>query len=151
MRIPTNVVALVAPPLPLGSILFNDNQTRSGSAHTSPITQLLMAYDDVSFEGNQSHADQAGNVFINTMVRGGSLRTIGNRLRERSTATTLSLMTVADRANVTSLNQTDHCIIARTISAAPPATVSTGNQMLFPSAACVRLGTIASLLFMPQE
>jgi hypothetical protein len=151
MRIPTNVVALVPPLLPLGSILFNDNQTRSGAEHTEPITQVLMGYDDVSFEGNQSYVDQPGVVLANTMIFGGSVRAIGNRLRERSTTTTLSLLTVAERANVTSLNQTDHCIIARTTSATAPATVNSGNQMLSPSPLCMRLGTVASLLFMPQE
>ncbi|HUG25732.1 DUF6519 domain-containing protein, partial [Piscinibacter sp.] len=101
---------LRAPLLPFGAVLFNDNQVRAGAAHTSPLAQLLVGYDDVGFDANQCYTDQAGNVFANALVLGTSLRATGNRLRERSPLTAMSLLTISSRANNTSFNQGDHCI-----------------------------------------
>jgi hypothetical protein len=139
--------AALAPLLPFGSVLFNDNQTRAGAAHTSPLTQLLIGYDDVGFASNQCYTDQAGNVFANTVVLGTSLRASGNRLRERSAEASLSLLTIASRANSTTFNQGDHCIVAQDTDPAPPAVVQAGNQVLFPSNRCASFNMITALMF----
>jgi hypothetical protein len=148
-RGPMAAAPLAAPLLPFGSILFNDNQARAGAAHTSPVTQLLVGYDDVGFAANQCYTDQAGNVFANTLVLGTSLRATGNRLRERSPLTAMSLLTVSSRANNTSFNQGDHCIISQDTDPALPATVQVGNQVLVPSRLCPSFNMTTALLFKP--
>ena len=139
----------VAPLLPVGATLFNDNQVRAGAAHRSPVTQLLIGYDDVSFGMNQCHTDQVANVFANTFIVSATLRAIGNRLRERSATTNLSLLTIATRANDTSLNQGDHCIVAQDTDPAPPNTVQAGNQVMLPGKSCASFNMITALLFKP--
>jgi hypothetical protein len=139
----------VAPLLPVGATLFNDNQVRAGVAHRSPVTQLLIGYDDVGFGMNQCHTDQAANVFANTFIVAATLRAIGNRLRERAATTNLSLLTIATRANDTSLNQGDHCIVAQDTDPSPPATVQAGNQVMLPGKVCASLNMITALLFKP--
>jgi hypothetical protein len=146
---PSGIAHFAAPLLPFGSVLFNDNQTRAGAAHTSPLTQLLIAYDDVGFASNQCYTDQESNVFSNTVVLGTSLRATGNRLRERYAETLLSLLTISSRANNTTFNQGDHCIIAQDTDPAPPATTQLGNQVLFPSHNCPSFNMTTALLFKP--
>ncbi len=139
----------VAPLLPVGATLFNDNQVRAGAAHRSPVTQLLIGYDDIGFGMNQCHTDQTANVFVNTFIVAATLRAIGNRLRERDAATNLSMLTIATRANDTSLNQGDHCIVAQDTDPAPPSTVQPGNQVMLPGKQCASFNMIAALLFKP--
>ncbi|MEP7300232.1 MAG: DUF6519 domain-containing protein [Caldimonas sp.] len=139
----------IAALLPVGATLVSDNQVRAGPAHRSPVTQLLIGYDDIGFSSNQCHTDQAGNVMANTFVVAATLRAIGNRLRERAANTNLSLLTIATRANDTSLNQGDHCIVAQDTDPAPPTTVQTGNQVMLPNARCTSFNTITALLFKP--
>ncbi|MGZ5130367.1 MAG: DUF6519 domain-containing protein [Caldimonas sp.] len=145
----TAAVIRVAPLLPVGATLFNDNQVRAGAAHTSPVTQLLIGYDDVGFATNQCHTDQADNVFANTFVVAATLRAIGNRLRERAATTNLSLLTIATRANDTSLNQGDHCIVAQDTDPNPPNTIQAGNQVMLPNQRCASFNMITALLFKP--
>jgi hypothetical protein len=143
------LAARIAPLLPVGATLFNDNQVRAGAAHRSPVTQLLIGYDDVSFGMNQCHTDQTGNVFANTFIVAATLRAIGNRLRERDATANLSLLTIATRANDTSLNQGDHCIVSQDTDPAPPNTVQAGNQVMLPGKQCASFNMIAALLFKP--
>ena len=135
--------------LPVGPLMFNDNQTRAGATHTAPLMQLLVGYDDVSFANNQCQTEQTGNLYANTLVMAASLRAGGNRLREPRAETNLSLLTISSRANNTSFNQGDHCIVAQDTDPAPPATVQAGNQVLLPSARCARFNMITALLFKP--
>lgn len=135
--------------LPVGPLMFNDNQSRAGAAHRAPVMQLLVGYDDVSFAGNQCQTEQAGNLYANTLVMAASLRACGNRLREPRAKTNLSLLTISGRANNTSFNQGDHCIVAQDTDPSPPATVQSGNQVLLASALCARFNMITALLFKP--
>lgn len=135
--------------LPLGAVMFNDNQSRAGAGHRAPTMQLIVGYDDVGFADNQCHCEQAANLYANTVLMGSSLRASGNRLREPRAQTNLSLLTIASRANNTSFNQGDHCIVAQDTDPNPPATVQSGNQVLLPSARCNRFNMITALLFKP--
>lgn len=135
--------------LPVGPLMFNDNQTRAGAAHTAPVMQLLVGYDDVGFAGNQCQSEQGGNLYANTLVLAASLRAVGNRLREPRADTNLSLLTISSRANNTSFNQGDHCIVAQDTDPSPPATVQSGNQVLLPNVRCASFNMITALLFKP--
>lgn len=135
--------------LPTGAIQFNDNQARAGAMHTAPIVQALVGYDDLGFADNQCRSDQAGRLYANTVLMAATLRACGNRLREPAARTNLSLLTIASRANDTSLNQGDHCIVAQDTDPNPPGTVQVGNQVLQPSALCNRFNMITALLFKP--
>lgn len=142
-------VTRIAPLLPTGATLFNDNQVRAGPAHTAPVTQLVIGYDDVGFASNQCHTDQSANVYANTFIIGATLRATGNRFRERAATTNLSLLTIATRANNTTFNQGDHCIVAQDTDPSPPFTVQVGNQVMLPSKLCASLNMIVALLFKP--
>ena len=110
---------------------------------------LVVSYDDVGLADNQCHCEQAANLYANTLVLGASVRATGNRLREPRARTNLSLLTIASRANNTSFNQGDHCIVAQDTDPNPPATVQAGNQVLLPSAVCNRFNMITALMFKP--
>ncbi len=135
--------------LPRGGLMFNANQVRAGAAHTAPVTCLVAGYDDLGFEGNQCRSEQTGRVYANTVLAAATLRATGNRLREAAGRASLSLLTIASRANNTSFNQGDHCIVAQDTDPAPPATVQTGNQVLQPGPVCNRFNMITALLFKP--
>jgi hypothetical protein len=147
-QLATAAFARDAPLLPIGATLYNDNQVRAGAAHRAPVTQLLLGYDDVGFADNQCHTDQGTNVFVNTFIVAATLRATGNRLRERADAN-LSLLTIATRANNTSFNQGDHCIVAQDTDPAPPATVQPGNQVMLPGPRCASFNMTVALLFKP--
>ena len=142
-------VTRIAPLLPTGATLFNDNQVRAGPAHTAPMTQLVIGYDDIGFAANQCHTDQSANVYANTFIIGATLRATGNRFRERAATTNLSLLTIATRANNTTFNQGDHCIVSQDTDPAPPFTVQVGNQVMLPSKLCASLNMVVALLFKP--
>ena len=139
----------IAPLLPTGATLFNDNQVRAGPAHTAPVTQLVIGYDDIGFASNQCHTDQTANVYANTFIIGATLRATGNRFCERAASTNLSLLTISTRANNTTLNQGDHCIVAQDTDPAPPFTVQIGNQVMLQSKLCTSLNMVVALLFKP--
>lgn len=143
-------VIRVAPLLPTGATLFNDNQVRAGAAHTAPVTQFLIGYDDIGFADNQCHTDQAANVFANTLLFGATLRATGNRLRESAATTNLSMLSIATRANNTSFNQGDHCIVSQDTDPAPPNTVHLDNQVMLPGRLCASFNMTVALLFKPM-
>lgn len=145
------VLAAVALPPPSGALMFNDNQTRAGPAHRAAVTQLLVGYDDIGFSDNQCRTEQPARLYANTIVMAASLRACGNRLRETRAETNLSLLTISRRANNTSFNQGDHCIVAQDTDPAPPATVQSGNQVLQAGARCASFNTLTALLFKPLE
>lgn len=134
--------------LPGGETLFAHNQSRTGATHRALGCHLVFSLDDVGYLGNQSTSVQAGTVFANAMVGGRTLRALNNRLSETSTSTLMSMWTLAMRANNTSLNQADHCIIATDQNPGMPE-VQAGNQVLFPSNLCARVNMTNALLFKP--
>jgi hypothetical protein len=136
--------------MPAGNTLFNDNQARTGPAHRAAGCLLLNTADDLSFQDNQSYSAQDSTVLANTMLFGSTLRAVGNRLSERNGETLMSLWTLAQRANNTSMNQADHCIIATDTNPGMPEILA-GNQVLFPSSLCARVNMTNALLFKPLE
>jgi len=136
--------------LPSGNTMFDDNQSRTGPAHRAAGCHLVLSFDDVSYQDNQSYSAQASTVFANVMVVASTLRAVGNRLSERNSETLMSLWTLAQRANNTSMNQADHCIIATDANPGMPE-ILTGNQVLFPSSLCARVNMTNALLFKPLE
>jgi hypothetical protein len=134
--------------LPNGNTLFNDNQSRTGAANTSATCQVINSLSDVSYQGNQSRSERAGNLFSNVFLGGTTLRAVGNRLSEAETQTLMSLFTLSARLNNTSLNQGDHCIVAADLDPATP-NVVVANQVLNPSAVCADLQKLATAKFKP--
>ncbi|KPF60808.1 hypothetical protein D621_01575 [beta proteobacterium AAP51] len=134
--------------LPDGCTLFNDNQSRTGPANRATGCQLLLSFDDVGYAGNQSLSAQATPVFANAIIFAATVRATGNRWKEQNRQSTMSAFTVATRANNTSFNQGDHCIIVLDTNPGMPE-IQTGNQVLFPSALCRRVNMTTTLLFKP--
>lgn len=141
-------LAVAATLLPGGNTMFNDNQSRTGPTNRAAGCHLLLSYDDVAYEGNQSSSVQATRVFANAMLFGGTIRALGNRLKESNTQSLMSMFTLASRANNTSMNQGDHCIIVTDTNPGMPE-IQAGNQVLFPSSLCARVNMTTALLFKP--
>jgi len=140
--------AAAATLLPGGQTLFNDNQSRTGAANRAAGCHLLQSYDDLAYQGNQSASVQASPVYANAMLFGSTLRALGNRLNETNTQSLMSMFTLASRANNTSMNQGDHCIIVTDSNPGMPE-IQSGNQVLFPSSLCARVNMTTALLFKP--
>ncbi len=106
----------------------------------------MLALDDIGYATNTSSVYRSDPFFANAILVADTLRATGARLREDAT-TTLSMLSQALRANVTALNQGDHCIIARpgVILGNPLPTVAEGNQILDPRI-CGRLAEPQGLL-----
>jgi hypothetical protein len=136
--------------LPLGMTMFNNNQSQTGPAHAAIACHLVYSLDDVAYQDNQSVSQQSTQVFANALVAGTTLRATGNRLRESNRSSLMSLFTLAVRANNTSFNQGDHCIIATDQNPGMPE-IQAGNQVLFPSSLCARVNMTTALLFKPLE
>ena len=111
-----------------GATLFADNQVRLESIAGAFVSVLVASIDDVGFAANQSEVFGAGSprpVFVNALVRGRTLRTLGNRFRE--TVSGPEVVFVASAAtggqvlNDTSHNQGDHCIFVANQDPAHPA------------------------------
>ena len=136
--------------LPLGMTMFNHNQSQTGPANAATACHLVYSLDDVAYQDNQSVSQQATPVFANALVAGTTLRATGNRLREAHRSSLMSLFTLAVRANNTSFNQGDHCIIATDQNPGMPE-IQAGNQVLFPSSLCARVNMTTALLFKPLE
>jgi hypothetical protein len=149
---PVNVAVVRAPEaatlLPGGETQFNDNQSRTGPAHRGATCQLLLSFDDLAYQGNQSRSAQASPVFTNALLYGATVRALGNRLQESHPQSLLSMFTLASRANNTSMNQGDHCIIVTDTNPGMPE-IQAGNQVLFPSSLCARVNMTTALLFKP--
>jgi hypothetical protein len=140
--------AAAATLLPPGNTQFNDNQSRTGSAHQAVASHLLMCLDDLSYQDNQSVSLQAGTVFANALLLSDTLRASGNRWKESQPDTLMSLMSLGARANNSSFNQGDHCIIV--LDSNPGmAEVQQGNQVLNPSSLCSRVNMTGALLVKP--
>lgn len=140
--------AAAATLLPAGTTMFNDNQSQTGPAHTAAACHLVFSYDDVAYQDNQSVSVQATPVYANAVIAGNTLRACGNRLRESNRQSLMSLFTLATRANNTSFNQGDHCIIATDQNPGMPE-IQAGNQVLFPSSLCAKVNMTTALLFKP--
>ena len=97
--------------LPGGETMIDDNYVRLGSANRSLISQVVLALDDVGFATNQSSIFHRDPLFANVAVLGDSVRATASRFREDAQRT-ISLLSVAFRMNMVSLNQADHCIVA---------------------------------------
>lgn len=116
--------------LPGGETLFNDNYVRLDQANRSITAQLLASLDDLGFAANTSSVYRTDPFFANSIIVGDSLRATSSRLREDANRT-VSLLTLALRANVTALNQGDHCILVRPrLGPDPLPTVAQGNQVI---------------------
>ncbi len=105
--------------LPGGETLFNSNQVRMGPSHRAVLSQILLTFDDLGFDGNQSSVFRPDPELGNTFALGLTLRVTDNRFREPSPADFLSLLSVAFgltpiaatmAMNTTAHNQGDHCI-----------------------------------------
>jgi len=140
--------AAAATLLPAGTTMFNDNQSQTGPANTAAACHLVFSLDDVAYQDNQSASVQATPVYANALIGGNTLRACGNRLREANTQTLMSMFTLAVRANNTSFNQGDHCIIVTDQNPGMPE-IQSGNQVLFPSGTCARVNMTTALLFKP--
>lgn len=123
--------ALADAALPGGETLFNDNFARLDAVNRSVISQALLCLDDLSYASNTSSVLHDAPFFCNTVLIGDTLRASGARLREDASHT-LSMLTVALRANITSMNQADHCIFAfpGSTSAHQPRTVDAPNHIV---------------------
>ena len=133
-----------------GMTMFNHNQSQTGPANAATACHLVYSLDDVAYQDNQTVQQQATPVFANALVVGNTLRACGNRLRETHRSSLMSLFTLAVRANNTSFNQGDHCIIATDQNPGMPE-IQAGNQVLFPSSLCARVNMTTALLFKPLE
>src|SRR6185436_3656034 len=92
--------------------------------------------DDLGYASNTSSVYRGNPFFCNTVLIGDTLRATGGRLREEATRT-LSMLTLAIRANITTHNQADHCIVALPPATGPhvPRTVEVPNHV-FDSTLC---------------
>ena len=107
--------------LPGGEVMFNSNRVRTGGDNRAYASQLILTFDDLGYDGNQSAMFKPEEVFTNLAAVGMTVRVTDNRLRERARSTAMSTLALsfglglAGRAyamNATVHNQADHCIIA---------------------------------------
>jgi hypothetical protein len=129
-------VALAEASLPGGETIFDDNYTRLDAVNRSLIAQALLCFDDLGYASDTSSVYRGDPFFCNTVLVGDTLRATGGRLREDASRT-LSMFSIALRANISSHNQADHCIFARPPSTGPhqPRTVDAPNH-IFDSTFC---------------
>ncbi len=118
--------------LPGGETLVDDNYVRLDQANRSITSQVFLCVDDIGFSANTSSVYRTDPFFANCVLVADSVRATASRLRED--ATTISLLTMAMRVNMTALNQGDHCIVVRprVVAGNPLPTVAQGNQVLNP-------------------
>ena len=134
---------------PGGHTQFHDNQSRTGAGNTSFTCHTILAFDDLGYQGNQSHSARGGGLLANGYLFGTTLRATTNRMSEVGAETMLSLFTLARTMNNTSFNQGDHCIIATDQNPAMPE-IQAGNQVLHPSSLCASINMTAALMFKPN-
>jgi hypothetical protein len=117
--------------LPGGETMVDDNYVRLGSGNRSLMSQGVLALDDVGFATNQSSIFHGDPLLANVVLIGDSIRATASRFREDATRA-ISLLSVAFRMNMVSLNQADHCIVA--LPDVPPVhhlpTTSLHNQVI---------------------
>jgi hypothetical protein len=143
--------ALAESALPGGETIYDDNYIRLDAVNRSIVAQALLCLDDLGYASNTSSVYRGDPFFCNTVLLGDTLRATGGRLREEATRT-FSMLSMALRGNITSLNQADHCISARPLTTTPfvPRTVDAPNH-IFDQSGCsdvtgapVAVGTIAA-------
>lgn len=117
--------------LPGGETLFDDNYVRLGSVNRSLTSQALLCFDDLGYASNTSSVFRREPFLANAVLMGDTVRVTGSRFREDANHT-ISALTSGLRANMTTLNQADHCIVARPLRVAgnPLPTIDTTNQVL---------------------
>ena len=117
--------------LPGGETLFDDNYVRLGSVNRSLVSQALLCFDDLGYSANTSSVFRREPFLANAVLMGDTVRVTGSRFREDANHT-ISALTQGFRANITTLNQADHCIVARPVrvGANPLPTIDTANQVL---------------------
>ncbi len=122
--------------LPGGETIYDDNYVRLDAVNRSIISQALLCMDDLSYAANTSSVYRGDPFFCNTVLIADTLRATAGRLREDA-RTTFSMLSLALRANMTTLNQADHCIVALPPSTGThlPRTVSAPNHV-FDDALC---------------
>jgi len=137
--------------LPGGETLFDDNFVRLDAVNRSITSQAILCLDDLGYASNTSSVYRGDPFFCNTVLVGDTVRAVGCRMREDALRT-LSMLTIALRANITAHNQADHCIFARppATGGSLPRTVDTPNH-IFDSTFCrdaagnpTRLGVFAA-------
>jgi hypothetical protein len=117
--------------LPGGETLFDDNYVRLGSVNRSLVSQALLCFDDLGYSANTASVFRREPFLANAVLMGDTVRVTGSRFREDANHT-ISALTQGFRTNITTLNQADHCIVARParVGASPLPTIDTGNQVL---------------------
>lgn len=98
--------------LPGGETMIADNYVRLGIPNRSLMSQVVMSFDDVGFASNTSSVYRADPFFANALVVSDTLRATANRFREEAQRT-ISLLSQSLRMNMTTMNQADHCIVAK--------------------------------------
>jgi len=113
-----NATTFIAPlQLPDGRVLFNDNQVtlqdfgvRGRLVRSVPL--VIMSADDVSVQDNQINAEiPLAMLLVDALVAGATVRASGNRITEVPMRALLSCLSNGQR-NITTENQTTHCIAA---------------------------------------
>jgi hypothetical protein len=95
---------------------------------------LIASLDDVSFQDNQCLTDiEAGVLLAQALVAGGTVRAMGNRLKEGNENAMLSAITLG-AINTTTENQCTHCVAALPPSGVSALTIDDRNLIVTPSA-----------------
>ena len=117
--------------LPGGETIFDDNFVRLDVVNRSIMAQALLCMDDLGYASNTSSVYRGNPFFCNTVLIADTLRATGGRLREEATRTLLDADASRLRANITSHNQADHCIVALPAATAThlPRTVDVPNHV----------------------
>ncbi|HYT61824.1 MAG TPA: DUF6519 domain-containing protein [Haliangiales bacterium] len=119
-----------------GNVLFADNQCVLDVFETgvtlSASSITIFSLDDISFHGNQCDCNLADDlVLAHVVLFGFSLRASDNRLKESLLRALFSAMTLGF-LNMTTNNQTTHCLLARAF--VPAYLVNAANTVLIDPA-----------------
>ena len=115
-----------------GNVLFADNQCVLDVLETgitlSVSSIMIFSLDDIGFHGNQCDCNLTDDIVLaHAMLFGFSLRASDNRLKEPLPRALFSALTLGFM-NMTTNNQTTHCLLARAF--APAYLVQVGNTVL---------------------
>jgi len=130
--------------LPKGNILFNNNQIRLGPDHKSLFSIYIESYDDIALLNNESDCQDQNKILrVNSYINGVTIRATNNRLKEINSTTSdkimvFSLYTNSQLMNITSNNQGNDCIIAKSSNAANIPVAERDNQVLYQNNSCQR-------------
>ena len=81
--------------LPGGEVMFNSNRVRTGGDNRAYASQLILTFDDLGYDGNQSAMFKPEEVFTNLAAVGMTVRVTDNRLRERARSTAMSTLALS--------------------------------------------------------